>query len=63
MGAEAFLDRDNRVWKKIDAIMKYFDDYDYTKLYNSVIGPMLAGKIKVVPHYKIAAMLLIHLKK
>ena len=63
MGAEAFLDRDNRVWKKIEAIMKYFDDYDYTKLYNGVIGPMLAGKIKVVPHYKIAAMLLIHLKK
>jgi len=63
MGMEYFLERDNRVWKKVEKWVKYYEDFDYTKVYFSYIKPMLDGKIEVVPHYKIAALLLVNIKK
>lgn len=63
MGMDYYLARDSRIWKKVDTWVKFYEDYDYTKLYNEVIWPMLDGKIKIHPHYKIAAILLVHLKK
>ena len=63
MWMEYYLERDGRIWKKVDKRTKFYEDYDYAKLYNDVIGPMLDGKIDIVPHYKMAAILLVHLKK
>ncbi len=63
MGIDAFMERDNRVYKKIEKRVKFYEDYDYTKLYNMYIGPMLRWEIEIVPHYKIAAMLLVNIKK
>lgn len=63
MGMEYFLERDNRVWKKVEKRQKFYEDYDYTKLYKQIILPMLSWQIAIVPHYKIAAILLAHLKK
>lgn len=63
MGMEYYLERDGRIRKKVEKRVKFYEDYDYTKLYNEVIGPMLDWKVEVVPHYKIAAILLVHLKK
>lgn len=63
MGREYFLERDSRIWKKIEKWTKFYEDFDYTKLYNMYIGPMLRGELAIKPHYKIAAMLLVHLKK
>lgn len=56
-------ERDNRVWKKIEKRVKYYEDFDYTKIYFTFIKPMLDGEIEVVPHYKIAALLLVNIKK
>lgn len=63
MGMEAFLARDDRIWKKVEKRQKFYDDFDYTRIYNMYIKPMLDGTIKIVPHYKMAALLLVHLKK
>ncbi len=63
MGMEYFLERDNRIWKKVEKRTKFYEDMDYTAVYFKHIKPMLDGKIKVVPHYKMAALLLVHLKK
>ncbi|MCX6823849.1 MAG: hypothetical protein NT085_01880 [candidate division SR1 bacterium] len=63
MGMEQYLERDNRIWKKVEKWTKFYEDFDYSKLYTEVINPMLTGKAKIVPHYKIAAILLVHLKK
>lgn len=63
MGMEYYLERDNRVWKKVEKRVKFYEDYDYSKFYDDVIWPMLTWKIEIVPHYKIAAILLVHLKK
>lgn len=63
MGAEAYFERDTRVWKKVEKREKVYEDYDYSKLYTEVIFPMLSWKVTIVPHYKIAAILLAHLKK
>jgi hypothetical protein len=41
MGMEYFLERDNRVWKKVEKWQKFYEDYDYTKLYKKIIFPML----------------------
>jgi hypothetical protein len=41
MGMEYFLERDNRVWKKVEKRQKFYEDYDYTKLYKLFILPML----------------------
>ena len=60
---EYFLERDTRVWKKVEKRTKFYEDFDYTKLYTMYIDPMLSGKMVIQPHYKIAAMLLVHLKK
>ena len=63
MGMEQFLERDNRIWKKVEKRTKIYEDFDYSKFYGDVIEPMLSWKIKIVPHYKMAAILLVHLKK
>ncbi|MEI7919475.1 MAG: hypothetical protein WCH65_04695 [bacterium] len=63
MGMEYFLERDNRIWKKVEKRSKFYEDMDYTAVYFKYIKPMLDGKVKVVPHYKMAALLLVHLKK
>jgi hypothetical protein len=60
---EAFLARDDRIWKKVDKRAKFYEDFDYSKIYDLYIKPMLEGKAKIVPHYKMAALLLVHLKK
>jgi hypothetical protein len=38
---EAFLDRDNRIWKKVEKRTKYYEDFDYSKIYTMYIKPML----------------------
>jgi len=63
MGADAYLERDTRIWKKVEKRTKIYEDFDYSRLYTDVIMPMLTWKVKIVPHYKIAAILLVHLKK
>ena len=63
MWVEYFMERDNRIWKKVEKRTKIYDDFDYSRLYADLIWPMLRWEKKIVPHYKIAAMLLIHLKK
>jgi hypothetical protein len=64
MGMDYFLERDNRVWKKVEKWVNFYEkDFDYTKIYFMYIKPMLDGTKKIVPHYKIAALLLVHLKK
>lgn len=63
MGMDYLQERDNRVWKKIEKRVKYYEDFDYTKIYFTFIKPMLDGEIEVVPHYKIAALLLVNIKK
>jgi hypothetical protein len=37
MGMEHFLERDSRVWKKVEKWVKFYEDYDYTKLYTMFI--------------------------
>ena len=63
MGMDYLQERDNRVWKKIEKRVKYYEDFDYTKIYVTFIKPMLDGKVEIVPHYKIAALLLVNIKK
>lgn len=63
MGMDYYLERDGRIRKKVEKWTKVYEDYDYTKLYKEVIRPMLDWKVEIVPHYKIAAILLVHLKK
>ena len=63
MGMEQFLERDNRIWKKVEKRTKFYEDFDYAKLYSKIIAPMLSWAIQIVPHYKLAAILLVHLKK
>ncbi len=63
MGMEYYMERDNRIWKKVEKRAKFYEDYDYTDLYTKYIWPMLNWQLIIKPHYKIAAMLLVHLKK
>jgi hypothetical protein len=42
MGMEYSLERDNRIWKKVEKRTKFYEDYDYSKLYTEVIEPMLS---------------------
>lgn len=63
MWIDSFMERDNRVYKKIEKRVKFYEDYDYTKLYNMYISPMLNWTMEITPHYKIAAMLLVNIKK
>lgn len=63
MGMEYFQERDNRIWKKVEKQTKFYEDFDYTKIYFMYIKPMLDWTVKIVPHYKMAALLLVHLKK
>jgi len=63
VGVDYFLERDSRIWKKVEKRTKHFEDFDYTKLYVTVIKPMLDGQIEVTPHYKMAALLLVNIKK
>jgi len=41
MGAEYYLERDNRVWKKVEKRTKIYEDFDYSRLYTDLIKPML----------------------
>lgn len=63
MGMEYFQERDNRIRKKVEKRSKFYEDFDYSKIYTMYIQPMLDWTIKIVPHYKMAALLLVHLKK
>jgi hypothetical protein len=42
MGMEYFQERDNRIWKKVEKRTKFYEDFDYTKLYTMLIEPMLS---------------------
>ncbi|MEI6774439.1 MAG: hypothetical protein WCL18_06745 [bacterium] len=39
---EQFLERDNRIWKKVEKRTKIYEDFDYSKFYGDVIEPMLS---------------------
>ncbi|MEI7557331.1 MAG: hypothetical protein WCJ45_00280 [bacterium] len=39
---EQFLERDNRIWKKVEKRTKFYEDFDYAKLYSKIIAPMLS---------------------
>ncbi|MEI6118906.1 MAG: hypothetical protein WCP92_06935 [bacterium] len=39
---EQYLERDTRIWKKVEKWTKFYEDFDYSKLYTEVIGPMLS---------------------
>jgi hypothetical protein len=63
MGAEHFLERDNRIRKKVEKRKKFYEDADFTAVYEMYIKPMIQGKITITPHYKAAAMLLAMINK
>jgi hypothetical protein len=63
MGAEHFLERDNRIWKKVEKRKKFYEDGDFSLIYGKYIEPMIKGKITITPHYKAAAMLLAMIAK
>ncbi len=63
MGMQAFSERDNRIYKKIEKRTKYYEDFDYNKIYKLYIEPLLNGTLTIMPHYKLAALLLVHIKK
>jgi len=63
IGAEHFLERDGRLWKKVEKRKKFYEDADFTAVYEMYIKPMILGKITITPHYKAAAMLLAMINK
>lgn len=63
MGAEYFLERDNRLWKKVEKRKKFYEDADFSLIYGKYIEPMLKWEITIKPHYKAAAMLLAMIAK
>lgn len=63
IGSEYYSERDNRIWKKVEKREKFYEDYDYSRFYSEVVKPMLEWTVTITPHYKIAAILLAHLKK
>lgn len=58
MGAEYFLERDSRIWKKVEKRKKFYEDADFSLIYDTIIKPMLLWGATIKPHYKIAAILL-----
>ena len=63
MGMDAFLERDGRIWKKVEKWKKFYEDGDFSLIYNTYLKPMLDGQIVIKPHYKAAAMLLAMIAK
>ncbi len=63
LGAEYFLERDSRIWKKVEKWKKYYEDADFSLVYEKYIKPMIKGQITIKPHYKAAAMLLAMINK
>gem|GEM_PF-885495 len=41
MGAEYFLERDNRIWKKVEKRKKFYEDADFSLIYDKYIKPMI----------------------
>ncbi len=62
-GAEYFLERDSRLRKKVEKRKKFYEDADFSMIYNMYIAPMIKWEIVIQPHYKAAAMLLAMINK
>jgi ketosteroid isomerase-like protein len=41
MGAEYFLERDSRIRKKVEKWKKFYEDADFSAIYDMYIKPML----------------------
>lgn len=63
LGAEYYLERDNRIWKKVEKRLKFYEDQHFPTIYELYLKPLLKGGAKPEPHYKMAALLLAMIKK
>jgi len=63
MGAEYYLERDSRIWKKVEKRKKFYEDADFSLIYETILKPMLQWQVTIKPHYKAAAILLAMISK
>ncbi|HCY20359.1 TPA: hypothetical protein DIC40_00505 [Patescibacteria group bacterium] len=66
VGDEYLIERDNKVWKKIEKYQKFYEsdpDFGGDYLWTQRIQPYLEGKKPFKDHHQAAAMLLATTKK